>query len=75
MTEDPEKYARLVYDAFVGSWQEAHEMGNGEEASETWDEFSGLLHRLAVSAGSAAAADDLRLLADIAADHAESAAR
>ena len=75
MTEDPEKYVRLVYDAFVGSWQEAHEMGSGEEASETWDEFAGVLHRLAARTDSAAAADDVRLLADIAADHAESAAR
>jgi len=64
----------MVYDAFVGMWQEAHEMGSGEEASENWDDFAAILYRLAAGADSTAA-DDVRLLADIAADHAESAAR
>ena len=73
MTEDPEELARKVYIAFADTWRMAHQLTDCKEASEEWDLIAALLYR--VAAWTRPKAPDVLLLADIAADHAETSAR
>ena len=73
MTEDPEELALKIYSALTEDWRKAHQLTEWREASEQWDLIAAVLYRMA--AWTRPKAPDVLLLADIAADHAETSAR
>ena len=73
MTDNPEEFALLAYSAVSDFWQFTHKIPDRKEASEEWDLIAALLYRLA--AHTHPKSPDVLLLADIAADHAETSAR
>jgi len=73
MTEDPEELAHKLYTALAEDWRKAHQLTEWREASAQWDLIAAVLYRMA--AWTRPKAPDVLLLADIAADHAETSAR
>ena len=73
MTDNPEEFAFLVYSAISDFWRNTHKFPDRKEASERWDLIAALLYHLAAKIHPKS--PDVLLLADIAADHAETSAR
>jgi len=73
MTDNPEEFAFLVYSAISDFWRNTHKFPDRKEASERWDLIAAALYRFA--AKTHPRSPDVLLLADIAADHAETSAR
>jgi len=73
MTDNPEEFALLAYSAVSDFWRNTHKFPDHKEASERWDLIAAALYHLAAMAYPKS--PDVLLLADIAADHAETCER